>query len=53
LFASYLTEKIKLKVLACSFEIMYLLFLKIFPVTRFKDPKAAILTLKMLTGSRL
>ncbi len=31
----------------------YLLILKIHPVTRFKDPKVAILTLKMLTGSRL
>ncbi len=31
----------------------YLLILKILPVTHFKDPKAAILTLKMLTGSRL
>ncbi len=30
-----------------------LLILKILPVTRFKDPKAAILILKMLTGSRL
>jgi hypothetical protein len=28
------------------------LILKILPVTRFKDPKAAILTLKMLTGNR-
>jgi hypothetical protein len=27
--------------------------LKILPVTHFKDPKAAILALKMLTGSRL
>jgi hypothetical protein len=27
--------------------------LKLLPVTRFKDPKAAILTLKMHTGSRL
>jgi hypothetical protein len=27
--------------------------LKILPVTRFKDPKAAILTLKILTGIRL
>ncbi len=27
--------------------------MKILPVTRFKDPKTAILTLKMLTGSRL
>ncbi len=31
----------------------YLLILKILPVTSYKDPKAAILTLKMLTGSRL
>ncbi len=31
----------------------YLLILKILPVTRFKDPKAANLTLKMLTGSCL
>ncbi len=31
----------------------YLINLKILLVTRFKDPKAAILTLKMLTGSRL
>jgi hypothetical protein len=43
-------EKIKFKALACSFEITYK---KILPVTRFKDPKAAILTLKMLTGNRL
>jgi hypothetical protein len=47
-FFSYLNEKIQLKVLASSNEI-----LKILPVTRFKDPQAAILTLKMLTGSRL
>ncbi len=31
----------------------YLLILKIHLVTRFKDPKVAILTQKMLTGSRL
>jgi hypothetical protein len=31
----------------------YLLILKILSVTRFKDPNAAILALKMLTGSRL
>jgi hypothetical protein len=31
----------------------YLAPLKILPVTRFEDPKAAILTPKMLTGSRL
>jgi hypothetical protein len=30
-----------------------LLILKILPVTRFKDPKAAILTLTMHAGSRL
>jgi hypothetical protein len=47
-----LNEKIKLKVLACSFEITYYLE-KILLVTHFKDPKEAILTLKMLTGSRL
>jgi hypothetical protein len=27
--------------------------MKILPVSRFKDPKAAVLTLKMLTGSHL
>jgi hypothetical protein len=31
----------------------YLLILKILPVTRFEDPKAAILIQKMLTRSRL
>ncbi len=31
----------------------YLLILKILPVSRFKEPEAAILRLKMLTGSRL
>jgi hypothetical protein len=46
-------EKIKIKVLAWSFERNLLLIMKILPVTRFKDPKAAILTLNMLTGSRL
>jgi hypothetical protein len=45
--------KKKLKVLACSFVITYLIILKILLVARFKDPKAAILTLKILTGSRL
>jgi hypothetical protein len=30
-----------------------LVIFKILPVTRFKGPKAAILTLKMLLGSRL
>jgi hypothetical protein len=43
-------KKIKLKILACSFEVRYLPILKILSVTRFKDPKAAILTLKMLIG---
>jgi hypothetical protein len=41
-----LNEKIKLKVLASSYEITS------FEKTFFKNPKAAILTLKMLTGSR-
>jgi hypothetical protein len=40
-------EKIKLKISACSLE-NYLLILKLFQVNRFKDPKAAILPLKML-----
>jgi hypothetical protein len=31
----------------------FLLILKTLPVTRKKDPKAAIFILKMLTGSRL
>jgi hypothetical protein len=35
------------------FALLKLLILKILLVTRFKDPKAEILTLKMLTGSRL
>jgi hypothetical protein len=48
IFYFLVDKKIKLKVLPCSFEI-----LKILPVTSFKDPKAAILTLKMHTGSRL
>jgi hypothetical protein len=43
-------KKIKLKVLAGSFEINYF---EILPVTLFKDPKAAKLTLKLLTRSRL
>ncbi len=46
-------ENIRLKDLSCFFEIKFLLILKILPITRFKDPKAAILTLNMLTGSRL
>jgi hypothetical protein len=46
-------KKIKLKVLACFFKIMYLLILKILPVASFKGPKAEILTLKTLTGSHL
>jgi hypothetical protein len=43
LFVSF-DEKFKLKVIALILKIL---------VTRFKDPKAGILTLKMLTGSRL
>jgi hypothetical protein len=54
-------EKIKHKVLACTlkllnnFEILPLTRFRdrILQATHFKDPKAAILTLKMLTGSRL
>jgi hypothetical protein len=34
-------------------KLLTVLILKIIPVTRFKDPKAEILTLNMLTGSRL
>ncbi len=45
IFGFLVDEKIKLKVLS--------LILKILPVTDFKEPKAAILTLKMLIGSRL
>jgi hypothetical protein len=41
-------EYTKLKVLACSFEITNLN-----NPSLFKDSKAAIVTLKMLTGSRL
>ncbi len=44
-------KKSKLK----SFSLLlwnYILILKILPVNRFKDSKAAILTLKILTGSR-
>jgi hypothetical protein len=47
IFCLLVDEKLKIK-LACSFEI-----LKILPVNHFKDPKAAILTLKMLSGSHL
>jgi hypothetical protein len=39
------------KFLLAPFELI--IILKILEVTRFKDPKAAILTLKMLTESRL
>jgi hypothetical protein len=39
-------EIIKLKVLACSFEIIYY-FENVFS-TLFKDPRAAVLTLKIL-----
>jgi hypothetical protein len=44
-------EIIKLKVLACSFEITYK-FWKTLSEALFKDPKATILTLGMFTGSR-
>jgi hypothetical protein len=44
-FCFLVDEKIILKVLAC----FYLLILTIFPVTRSKDPEAAILTLKINT----
>jgi hypothetical protein len=44
-------KKIKVKVLACSLK--FLTNLKILPVNRYKGPKAANLTLEMLTGSRL
>jgi hypothetical protein len=48
----YLGEKIKSK--NCSlFLLNFFLILKILSVTLFRDPKAAILTLKMHTGSRL
>jgi hypothetical protein len=45
-------DKYVLSVHALIFK-NYSLILKILPVTRFKGTKAAILTLKMLTGSRL
>jgi hypothetical protein len=45
-------DKYVLSVHALIFK-NYSLILKILPVTRFKGPKEAILTLKMLTGSRL
>ncbi len=47
-------EKTKLEVWACPFGITYQeLILEILPETRFKNPKVAILTLKMLIWSRL
>jgi hypothetical protein len=52
IFCCLVAEKIKLKVLAFSFQNYFLIF-KFLPVTRFKDPKVGILTLKMHTGSRL
>ena len=45
IFCFLADERIKLKILAFSFKNP--------SRTRFKDPEAAILTLKMLTGSRL
>jgi len=50
IFCFLFDEIDELKVLACSYD---LLILKIPSVTLLEDPKAAILTLKMLTGSRL
>jgi hypothetical protein len=50
-FCFLVDVKIKIKTLTCSFEITVLI-LDILPVTRPTDPKAAILTLKMLSGSR-
>jgi hypothetical protein len=44
IFCSIVDERIKLEGLTGSFEIL--------PVTCFEDPKAAILTVKMLKGSR-
>jgi hypothetical protein len=51
IFCLLVDEKLKIK-LVCSLEITYEC-LKILPVNHFKDPKAAILTLKMLSGSHL
>jgi hypothetical protein len=48
IFCFFVDEKIQLKVLATPLLTNF----KILPVTRFKDPKAAILTLKIHTGSR-
>ena len=45
IFCSIAVEKIKFKVLACSFETNF----KMLSVTLFRDPKAAILTLKTHT----
>ncbi len=44
-------EKIKLKYVVCSFDITVLIYFE--TPSSFKDPKAAILTLKMLTESCL
>jgi hypothetical protein len=38
---------------ACPLKLNYFLILKILPETQFKNPKAVVLTLKMLKGSRL
>ncbi len=48
IFCFLVDEKIKLKVLACSFEITYY-----FENPSSNSPKAAISTVKMLAGSRL
>jgi hypothetical protein len=47
----FLVDEKKIKVLAVPLKL--LTNFKILPVTRFKDPKVAILALKMHTGSRL
>jgi hypothetical protein len=44
-------KKLTSKRYLAPFKLIYLL--KILPVTRIKDPKAAILTLKLITKSRL
>jgi hypothetical protein len=46
----FVVEKIKVKVLACSLNC--LLILKMLSFTLSSDPKAAIITLKMLSGRR-
>jgi hypothetical protein len=52
IFCFLFDEKIKLKFLACFFEITVFNKFENPTVTTFKDPKALILTLEMLTRSR-